>query len=40
MTVESADGTQLLGSGSTPVREALQGAGFLVTPEGTPSSRA
>jgi ATP-dependent Lhr-like helicase len=34
MTVESADGTQLLGSGSTPVREALQGAGFLVTPRG------
>ncbi|MBJ7358037.1 crosslink repair DNA glycosylase YcaQ family protein, partial [Nocardioides sp.] len=34
MTVESADGTQLLGSGSTPVREALQGAGFVVTPRG------
>ncbi|GAB3260956.1 ATP-dependent helicase [Nocardioides dilutus] len=34
MTVESADGTHLLGSGSTPVREALQGAGFLVTPRG------
>jgi len=34
MTVESADGAQLLGSGSTPVREALQGAGFLVTPRG------
>ena len=34
MTVESADGTQLLGSGSTPVRGALQGAGFLVTPRG------
>ena len=34
LTVESADGTQLLGSGSTPVREALQGAGFLATPRG------
>ena len=34
MTVESADGAQLLGSGSTPVREALQAAGFLVTPRG------
>ena len=34
MTVESADGNQLLGSGSTPVREALQGAGFLLTPRG------
>jgi ATP-dependent Lhr-like helicase len=34
MTVETADGTQLLGSGSTPVREALTGAGFLVTPRG------
>ncbi len=34
MTVESVDGTQLLGGGSTPVREALQSAGFLVTPRG------
>jgi ATP-dependent Lhr-like helicase len=34
MTVESADGAQLLGGGSTPVREALQAAGFLVTPRG------
>ena len=34
MTVESVDGTQLLGGGSTPVREALTGAGFLVTPRG------
>uniref|UniRef100_UPI00356B3794 DNA glycosylase AlkZ-like family protein n=1 Tax=Nocardioides sp. TaxID=35761 RepID=UPI00356B3794 len=34
LTVESADGEQLLGSGATPVREALQNAGFLVTPRG------
>jgi ATP-dependent helicase Lhr and Lhr-like helicase len=34
LTVERADGTQLLGSGSTPLREALQDAGFVVTPKG------
>lgn len=34
MTVETADGAQLLGGGSTPVREALQAAGFVVTPRG------
>jgi ATP-dependent Lhr-like helicase len=34
MTVETADGEQLLGSGSTPLREALQAAGFIVTPRG------
>ncbi len=34
MSLESADGTALLGSGPTPVREALQGAGFLLTPRG------
>ncbi|HYF72390.1 MAG TPA: crosslink repair DNA glycosylase YcaQ family protein, partial [Nocardioides sp.] len=34
MTVERADGEQLLGSGSTPLREALQGAGFVATPKG------
>jgi ATP-dependent Lhr-like helicase len=34
MTVERADGEQLLGSGSTPLREALQAAGFLTTPKG------
>ncbi|NYD42172.1 ATP-dependent Lhr-like helicase [Nocardioides panaciterrulae] len=34
MTVEKADGAQLLGSGSTPLREALQAAGFVSTPKG------
>ncbi|WP_395692068.1 ATP-dependent helicase [Nocardioides sp.] len=34
MTVEKADGEQLLGSGSTPLREALQSAGFVATPKG------
>ena len=34
MTVEKADGAQLLGSGSTPLREALQAAGFVSTPRG------
>ena len=34
LTVEKADGTQLLRSGSTPLREALQDAGFVVTPKG------
>jgi ATP-dependent Lhr-like helicase len=34
LTVEKADGEQLLGAGSTPLREALQGAGFVATPRG------
>jgi ATP-dependent helicase Lhr and Lhr-like helicase len=34
ITVERADGEQLLGSGSTPLREALQAAGFIATPKG------
>jgi ATP-dependent Lhr-like helicase len=34
MTVEKADGEQLLGSGATPLREALQSAGFVSTPRG------
>ena len=34
MTVERADGEQLLGSGSTPLREALQASGFIATPKG------
>ncbi|HEX6936611.1 MAG TPA: DEAD/DEAH box helicase, partial [Actinomycetes bacterium] len=34
LTVERADGAQLLGSGSTPLREALQDAGFVATPKG------
>jgi len=34
LTVEKADGTQLLGSGPTPLREALQAAGFVATPRG------
>ncbi len=34
LTVERADGEQLLGSGSTPLREALDAAGFLATPRG------
>ena len=34
MTVEKADGEQLLGSGGTPLREALHAAGFVSTPKG------
>ncbi|WP_341926169.1 ATP-dependent helicase [Nocardioides psychrotolerans] len=34
LTVEKADGTALLGSGSTPLREALDAAGFVATPRG------
>ncbi len=34
LTVEKADGEQLLGSGPTPLREALQAAGFVSTPRG------
>lgn len=34
LTVERADGEQLLGSGTTPLRQALQDAGFLSTPKG------
>ena len=34
LTVERADGTPLLGSGATPLREALQAAGFVTTPRG------
>jgi ATP-dependent Lhr-like helicase len=34
LTVERADGEQLLGAGSTPLRQALQAAGFVTTPRG------
>ncbi|MFC7496303.1 MULTISPECIES: ATP-dependent helicase [unclassified Nocardioides] len=34
ITVEKADGEQLLGAGSTPLRDALQAAGFVATPRG------
>ncbi|WP_435741605.1 ATP-dependent helicase [Nocardioides sp. SYSU DS0663] len=34
LTVERADGEQLLGSGTTPLREALTAAGFVSTPKG------
>jgi ATP-dependent Lhr-like helicase len=34
MTVEKADGEQILGGGSTPLREALDAAGFVSTPRG------
>ena len=34
LTVEKADGAQLLGAGSTPLREALEAAGFVATPRG------
>jgi ATP-dependent Lhr-like helicase len=34
LTVEKADGEQLLGAGSTPLRDALQAAGFVATPKG------
>ena len=34
LTVERADGDRLLGSGDTPLRHALQSAGFVATPKG------
>ncbi|MGY0386018.1 Lhr family ATP-dependent helicase [Nocardioides sp. WG-D5] len=34
LTVEKADGAPLLGSGETPLRQALQYAGFIATPRG------
>jgi ATP-dependent Lhr-like helicase len=34
ITVERADGEQILGAGSTPLREALDAAGFVSTPRG------
>ncbi|WP_248581305.1 ATP-dependent helicase [Nocardioides sp. InS609-2] len=34
LTVEKADGAQLLGAGQTPLRAALQDAGFVSTPKG------
>ncbi len=34
LTVEKADGEQLLGGGSTPLRLALQSSGFVSTPKG------
>jgi ATP-dependent Lhr-like helicase len=34
MTVQKADGEQILGGGSTPLREALDAAGFVSTPRG------
>lgn len=34
LTVEKADGAALLGAGSTPLREALNAAGFVATPKG------
>ena len=34
LTVEKADGEQLLGAGATPLRLALQSAGFVSTPRG------
>ena len=34
LTVEKADGAQILGGGSTPLREALDAAGFVSTPRG------
>ncbi|MEZ5094292.1 ATP-dependent helicase [Nocardioides sp.] len=34
LTVERADGAQLLGAGQTPLRQALQDAGFVSTPRG------
>ena len=34
LTVEKADGEQLLGRGDTPLREALTAAGFVSTPRG------
>ncbi len=34
LTVERADGAQMLGGGQTPLREALAAAGFVATPKG------
>jgi ATP-dependent Lhr-like helicase len=34
LTVERADGDPLLGAGDTPLRHALQSAGFVATPKG------
>ncbi|WP_110183257.1 ATP-dependent helicase [Nocardioides solisilvae] len=34
LTVERADGSQLLGAGETPLRHALRDAGFVATPKG------
>ena len=34
LTVEKADGAQLLGAGATPLRTALDSAGFVATPRG------
>ncbi|MFI2708462.1 DEAD/DEAH box helicase, partial [Nocardioides sp. CER28] len=34
LTVERADGDRLLGAGDTPLRHALQSAGFVATPKG------
>ncbi|MFT4082312.1 MAG: DEAD/DEAH box helicase, partial [Nocardioides sp.] len=34
LTMEKADGAQLLGAGETPVRQALQMAGFMAGPRG------
>ncbi|MBC7277593.1 crosslink repair DNA glycosylase YcaQ family protein [Nocardioides sp.] len=34
LTVEKADGAPLLGAGETPLRQALQYAGFIATPRG------
>ncbi|SFC52791.1 ATP-dependent helicase Lhr and Lhr-like helicase [Nocardioides terrae] len=34
LTVERADGDRLLGSGDTPLRQALHSAGFVATPKG------
>jgi ATP-dependent Lhr-like helicase len=34
LTLERADGEQLLGAGATPLRTALEAAGFVVTPRG------
>ena len=34
LTVEKADGMALLGSGDTPLRNALSAAGFVATPKG------
>ncbi|MFB9315044.1 ATP-dependent helicase [Nocardioides plantarum] len=34
LTVEKADGAAILGGGSTPLRDALDAAGFVTTPQG------
>ncbi|MCD6640127.1 MAG: ATP-dependent helicase [Nocardioides sp.] len=34
LTIERANGTAVLGSGETPLRSALSGAGFITTPKG------